>query len=138
MRLRLLLFSLTLLSISASAQRRVNFTINAAQERKPISPLIYGTNDDYKFAPSKRIGGNRITNYNWENNASNAGRDWYHESDNYVPWGQGVPDNQYDVPGAALKSFQTRSLAQNAYSLVTLPMAKYVTRDKNGGVSEQQ
>lgn len=135
---RLLLFLLIFFSLSAAAQRRVNFTINTTQDRKQINPLIYGTNDDYKFALSKRLGGNRVTNYNWENNASNAGRDWYHESDNYVPWWQGVPDNEYNVPGAALKYFHNRSLAQHAYSLVTIPMAKYVTKDKNGGVSEQQ
>ncbi|RYE14007.1 MAG: hypothetical protein EOP51_28870, partial [Sphingobacteriales bacterium] len=89
-------------------------------------------------ASSKRFGGNRITNYNWENNASNAGRDWFHESDNYVPWGQGVDEADYNVPGAAIKSFHGRSLQQKAYSLITLPMAKYVAADKNGAVSEAQ
>ncbi|WP_138994486.1 glycoside hydrolase family 44 protein [Larkinella sp. C7] len=129
---------LILLSRYAYSQTRVNFSINPQNSRKPISPLIYGTNDQYPYATAKRLGGNRITNYNWENNASNAGFDWFHESDNYVPGQQNVPENQYDVPGAALSTFHQRSLNQNAYSLVTLPMAKYVTKDKNGAVTPEQ
>jgi len=121
-----------------NAQVKVNLNVNTNAQRKAISPLIYGTNDNYLHAPSKRLGGNRITNYNWENNASNAGRDWYHESDNYVPWQQGVPENLFDSAGSAVKSFHQASLAQKAYSLITLPMAKYVTRDKNGAVSAAQ
>ncbi|MFC5412948.1 glycoside hydrolase family 44 protein [Larkinella bovis] len=122
----------------AYSQVLVKFSINTRNGRKPISPLIYGTNDQYPYATAKRLGGNRITNYNWENNASNAGFDWFYESDNYVPAQQQVPDSQYDVPGAALSSFHNRSLAQNAYSLVTLPMAKYVARDKNGAVTPEE
>ncbi len=125
-------------SIGAVAQIPVNFTIDAKKNRKAISPLIYGTNDNYPHARAKRLGGNRITNYNWENNASNAGRDWYNESDNYVPWQQGVPEDRYNEPGAALKFFQETSVRQGAYSLVTLPMAKYVTADKNGRVDSAQ
>ncbi|MES2810455.1 MAG: glycoside hydrolase family 44 protein, partial [Bacteroidota bacterium] len=129
---------LCLLTVQTQAQKRVTFTINTAQERKPISPLIYGTNDNYNKGTAKRMGGNRVTNYNWESNASNAGRDWFHSSDNYVPWERGVPENEYDVPGAALKYFHNTSLQQNAYSLITLPMAKYVTGDKNGSVTLEQ
>ncbi|HCL04897.1 MAG TPA: beta-mannosidase, partial [Chitinophagaceae bacterium] len=131
-----LVFLLTI--FFADAQKKAVFNINTAQQRKPISPFIYGTNDPYGFAGSKRLGGNRLTNYNWENNASNAGRDWYHESDNYVPWQQGVPDQEYDSAGAAIKYFHQRSLQQGAYSLVTLPLAGYVARDKNGAIAESQ
>ncbi|WP_128546139.1 glycoside hydrolase family 44 protein [Larkinella soli] len=134
----LLLLWLVAASGFTLAQTRVRFNVNTGNGRKPISPLVYGTNDHYPHAAAKRLGGNRITNYNWENNASNAGFDWYHNSDNYVPWQQGVPDAEYDTPGAALKYFQQRSLDQQAYSLVTLPMAKYVTKDKNGAVTPEQ
>lgn len=137
--LRLCLTGLfSLLVLQSGAQRRVTFKISTAQERKHISPLIYGTNDKYSFATAKRLGGNRLTNYNWENNASNAGRDWYHSSDEYVPWERGVPESEYDVPGSALKYFHNTSLSQQAYSLITLPMARYVTADRNGSVSEAQ
>src|SRR5687767_8700033 len=95
-----MLFLLCMFQITAQAQLKVNVSVNTNAQRKTISPLIYGTNDHYQFAPAKRLGGNRITNYNWENNASNAGRDWYHESDNYVPWQQGVPENLFDSTGS--------------------------------------
>ncbi|GAB3261034.1 hypothetical protein GCM10027347_25800 [Larkinella harenae] len=127
-----------LLGAHSYGQTRVNFTINPQNGRKAISPLVYGTNDVYPHAPAKRFGGNRTTNYNWENNASNAGRDWFYSNDPYVPWQQGVPEQDYDVPGAAIAAFHRRSLAQNAYSLITLPMAKYVAKDKNGAVPPEQ
>ncbi|WP_126247164.1 glycoside hydrolase family 44 protein [Chitinophaga rhizosphaerae] len=124
---------------SAQATRNVRFTIDAsAPNRKAISPLVYGTNDHYPYAPAKRMGGNRITGYNWENNASNAGEDWVHHSDDWVPAQWNTPGNQYDVPGSALKAFHNQSLQQGAYSLATLPMAGYVARDKNGTVSENE
>jgi hypothetical protein len=81
MRTLLLLLAASCLTLQTFAQLTVNFTINTAADRAPISPLIYGTNqilqstDNYK---SLRMGGNRITGLNWENNASNAGSDYFH------------------------------------------------------------
>ena len=49
---------------------------------KAISPWIYGSNStNIANRTFDRSGGNRTTGYNWENNASNAGADWYHHSD---------------------------------------------------------
>lgn len=136
------LFTCTLLTLAstvdtaAQAVRNVRFTIDAsAANRKPISPLVYGTNDHYPYATAKRMGGNRLTGYNWENNASNAGRDWLHQSDNWVPAQWNTPWDQYDVPGSALVAFHDQSLQQGAYSLATLPMAGYVAKDKNSDVT---
>lgn len=126
------------LTVTGSAQKQVRFSINTQQARKAISPLIYGTNDPYDRAGSLRLGGNRLSSYNWETNASNAGRDWIHSSDNYVPWTQRVPENEYDSTGSSLRYFQNRALSQNAYSLLTLPMAKYVAVDKFGAVPETE
>ena len=54
----------------------VTFTINAAADVHPISKYIYGVNQEiagnYAGATQSRLGGNRWTAYNWENNASNA------------------------------------------------------------------
>lgn len=123
----------------AQATRNVRFTIDAsAPHRKPISPLVYGTNDHYAPAPAKRMGGNRLTSYNWETNASNAGRDWIHHSDDWVPAQWNTPESQYNAPGAAVLAFHNQSLQQGAYSLATLPMAGYVAKDKNGTVDESQ
>ena len=65
----------------------MNITVDLKGERKEISPLIYGVNQyttnlkDVKTT-AVRQGGNRMTGYNWETNASNAGSDWKHSSDN--------------------------------------------------------
>ena len=57
----------------------VQFTVNEANGRVPISAFIYGTNQpDWQGGAHNltltRLGGNRWTAYNWENNASNAGK----------------------------------------------------------------
>ena len=68
----------------------VRFTIDAAPNsvRHPISPYIYGTNGARDIATNKqtvvRMGGNRWTAYNWENNASNAGSDWCFQNDGFL------------------------------------------------------
>ncbi len=118
----------------------VNITINTTQDRTPISPYIYGANQDLQGVkhPARRIGGNRMTGYNWENNASNAGSDWYHSSDNFIPSSMGIPDSQANVPGIALTWFHDQSIAMGAYSAITLQMAGYVAKDKNGIVSESE
>src|SRR5882757_4013852 len=63
-------------------------TIDITQQ-KPISPYIYGANNmqwgkmgsGYTLV---RQGGNRMTAYNWETNASNAGSDYRHQNDGYL------------------------------------------------------
>src|ERR1041384_1542448 len=71
----------------------VTFTIDTGQERASISPYIYGTNQDLTGTErwtARRLGGNRLTGYNWENNASNAGSDWQQSSDNFLCTNVGV------------------------------------------------
>lgn len=124
------------------AQNDVHITINTSLDRKPISPYIYGSNgqsdDRDEHITARRIGGNRLTGYNWENNASNAGSDWEQSSDNYLTWLAGIPSSQENRLGIVLTSFHDTSLAMNTYSLVTLQMAGYVARDKNGSVTEAE
>ena len=78
-----LAFALT----SPALAQTVNFTVNPAQTQA-ISPYIYGINGDltgdYSNNTLLRSGGNRLTAYNWENNASNAGSDWYFQNDNLM------------------------------------------------------
>ncbi len=110
--------------------------IDVSKDRSPISPYIYGTNQDIARdanITARRFGGNRTTGYNWENNASNAGNDWKHFSDNWLSENWGMPGD-FDKPGALLKHFHQKSKNLNAYSIVTLPLAGYVARDKNGEV----
>lgn len=124
----------------AQAALAVTFTIDVNAERKPISPYIYGTNRltaDSGLYSAARLGGNRWTGYNWENNASNAGSDWYHSSDDFLCWALNCPD--WNKPAGALKTFIGYvAERQGEYALLTLPMAGYVAADKDGTVSERQ
>jgi hypothetical protein len=117
----------------------VSFTVDTSAERAAISPYIYGTNDvaDNEDWKARRIGGNRLSTYNWENNASNAGEDYFHLSDNYIPWYYGgVPyGGNMEQPGIGIAGFHQKALNEGAYSLVTLQTAGYVARDKDGAVS---
>jgi len=129
-----------LLLIASQVYAEVTVTINTLQERKPISPYIYGVNQDMAGVnPTvRRMGGNRMTGYNWENNYSNAGSDWYHSSDDFIPWYLGIPESQRRIPGIALTWFHNQSLQQGAKSIITLQMAGYVAKDGNGTVSEEE
>ena len=128
---------MAVISTPALCQQFV-FKINPDSARRAISPFIYGTNQDYDHAGSKRLGGNRLTGYNWENNASNAGTDWLNESDDYEISDQGVPPADAQTPGSVIRYFHNKSLAMKAYSLVTLPLAGYVAKDMNGQVSQAE
>ncbi len=130
------LLLLIFVSTQAQAQVSVNFTVDTGDPQGEISPLIYGTNSNsLEISPANRTGGNRWSGYNWENNASHAGADWYHHNDNYLPWNLGIPSNKSDNPGICLRAIHERNLAGNTYTLLTLPMAGYASRDKDGEVT---
>ncbi len=107
----------------------VNFTIDPQQDVAPISPFIYGVNQGLSGAYSnntlERLGGNRWTAYNWENNASNAGSDWNYQNDDYLGGGT--------TPGGAVMPALQDAAAHNAGAIVTVPINGYVAADKNGG-----
>lgn len=107
----------------------IHFTIDEAQQRTPISPYIYGTNQpEWEGAAHgltlTRLGGNRWTAYNWETNASNAGNDYMHQNDGYLGGG--------DTPGEAVRPAVAAALKAGAAVIVTVPMAGYVSADKRG------
>ena len=120
----------------------VAFSINTSLDTAHISPFIYGANaltvDRDVRITARRLGGNRMTGYNWENNASNAGLDYIHESDDYMTWIFGIPLASENIPGITLTAFHDTSRAQGCYTLLTLPAAGYVARDKDGTVSAGQ
>ncbi len=81
----------------------LTFEVDAAKVIRPISPYVYGINsqkDDSSGATVRRMGGNRQTGYNWENNASNAGSDYEHQSDEWPCTVLGYKD--CGVPGRAV------------------------------------
>lgn len=107
----------------------VTFTIQSDEAVRAISPFIYGTNqmnESTAHLKMGRSGGNRWTAYNWETNASNAGSDWQYSSDNYL--------SSSDVPGEAVRVAVEESLSHGAAHVVTVPMAGYVSADKDGPV----
>jgi hypothetical protein len=108
----------------------VVFSVNSGQNVKSISPYIYGMNF---FAGSSltnpvtldRLGGNRWTGYNWETNYSNAGHDWYFQSDTYLGSGP---------PGEAIRPSLEDAAANGRALVVTVPIAGYVAADAAGPV----
>ena len=88
----------------------VHFNIDALQNVHNISRFIYGVNQSLSGAYSnntfERVGGNRLTAYNWENNASNAGSDYLFQNDGYLGGG--------DTPGGAMIPAITDAANHNA------------------------
>jgi hypothetical protein len=115
----------------------VQISVDTGSGRMPISPYVYGTDQDLPgvTAPgARRFGGNRLTGYNWETNASNAGTDYLNESDNYLV--SQLPADEQGTPAIALTSFHDQSLAVGTpYTILTLQMAGYVAADENGPVT---
>ena len=114
----------------------MNVTVDLKGERKEISPLIYGVNQytaDLKdvTATAVRQGGNRMTAYNWETNASNAGSDWKHSSDNNL--------SDSSDPADCVQVLSKQAAKNNVnYKLTTLQLAGYVSADKDGTVTEEE
>lgn len=114
----------------------ITFDIQSTQGVHPISPYVYGVNDGSKAASAHativRAGGNRMTAYNWENNASNAGSDYQFENDDYLCSGGGcLPDG--NTAGGFLKGVVSGAHAAGAAALITVPMVDYVSADKSPG-----
>jgi hypothetical protein len=107
----------------------VLFTIDSTMNAHPISRYIYGTNQGDLNAEAKgltmtRVGGNRLTAYNWETNASNAGSDYLYENDNYL--------STSSVPGDPMKNAVQAAVSSDASIIMTVPIAGWVSADENG------
>jgi hypothetical protein len=115
------------LAFSGAQPEPVVFQVDGSK-RSPISPFVYGHNHpDWKqgWTPTiSRAGGNRLTAYNWETNASNAGSDWYHQNDNLMGG---------DVPGEPIRKTVAAAHEHGAACIVTVPIIGRVAADKNGG-----
>ena len=71
-----------------------------------------------------RQGGNRMTAYNWETNASNAGSDYQHQNDGFL--------SESAEPGLVSSSYMKAAQENGAAVLLTIPTLGYVSADKNG------
>lgn len=119
----------------------VDIVVDLSKESKTISPYIFGVNEELMgtsvMPTAIRAGGNRSSAYNWETNASNAGSDKEHFSDNYFP--QIMDKELADVPGAMSINLSRKCKEKNsAYPMTTLQLAGYVSADMNGAVSESE
>jgi hypothetical protein len=115
----------------------VTFVINTSKGLRAISPLIYGVNADKSVGSVSsfntmvaetrpgliRMGGNRWTAYNWENNDSNAGSDYEYENDDFL--------TASTKPAAAVVPTVKAAETEGATALVTVPIAGYVSADRN-------
>ncbi|MBK7857906.1 MAG: endoglucanase A [Archangiaceae bacterium] len=105
----------------------VQLTVRSNVGRHSISALVYGTNQPGTNTgyTLRRMGGNRLTAFNWENSASNAGVDYMFQNDNRL--------SSSNTPGAAVTSVLDEARTAHAAALLTVPIVDYVAADKNGG-----
>ncbi len=107
-----------------AADVRVDVRVDTA--RVAISPLIYGINggaDVGRDRPAvQRAGGNRLTAYNWENNASNAGTDYCNQNDRTFG-GPGSP------PAAAYRGLLDDARTRGTAAVLTVPIIDRVAAD---------
>jgi Glycoside hydrolase family 44 len=107
----------------------VTLDVHTARDEQPISPLIYGVNGAPELAKNRftvvRSGGNRMTAYNWENNASNAGSDYMFQNDGYI--------SNSNEPAKPILDGLTGAASVRAAAIVTIPLVDHVSADKNGG-----
>ncbi len=114
-----------------------------------ISPYIYGFgavsgaselwSADNQFSLF-RLGGNRFTGYNWENNMSHAGSDWRYQNDLYLCSNLNPIVTMKDCsnPGGVVSGFAKQVFGVNgsgptASILVTIPIIGYVAYKATDG-----
>ncbi len=106
----------------------VSFEIQTDRKAGRISPLIYGINGLVDVPNNRwgllRSGGNRLTAYNWENNASNAGADYLYQNDSLM--------SASDSPAQPLLEMLDAASKVSAATLITLSNMDYVSADKKG------
>jgi len=121
-------------SATPTAPAAVNVTITVDPTKtRAISPFIYGTNFyvGNTNAPAlltlDRAGGNRWTAYNWINNGSNAGNDYFYENDDYLC--QTALGCDASKPAEAVRMLIADDQQAGLASLVTLQLQGYVSKD---------
>lgn len=115
----------------------LTLTVTTDANVREISPLIYGITPRPNVAcddPTARftlcrLGGNRWSTYNWENNAANAGADSGGCSLNTDALGTS------DTAGLTVTNMIDTAEANSATTVLTVPMIDYVAADKIGGGS---
>ena len=110
--------------LAAATNPSVTLTIDAAANRHPISPLIYGVAFATQAqlaelnAPLNRQGGNATSRYNWQANAYNRAADWYFESIGEAS----------ATAGESADTFIDQSRVAGAQPVLTVPMLDWVAK----------
>ncbi len=104
----------------------VAVAIDPAQDRRAISPYVYGVSygDGPTPYPVRRWGGNSATRYNWRQDVSNRAGDWFFMNiaeDTDVPR---LPD------GSTADRFVDDARADGAEPLLTVPLIGWTPRDR--------
>lgn len=118
---------------------QVLFSIDPTKDQQSISPYIYGTNMESEVRSGVkmyRMGGNRWTTYNWENNASNSGNDNDHTNGNWLCVLQSCSAQNANKPGEAIRLGVQRAFVAGAVPLVTIPIGDYLAADKTTRVTQ--
>jgi len=113
--------------------------VNAGQVVRTISPYVYGVNSqpaEGTGATVRRMGGNRGTAYNWEIDASSAGSDFNHSSDNWSCTSMGY--RTCGQPGAQYLEFAAANRRAGWETVASIPLVDYVVADRDGAVPENQ
>src|SRR6266480_1714207 len=132
--LRCLVLVFLLVTGRGATAQDITLSIDAVHDRHVIPAAVYGVNDlGIAGSAVHRHGGNRHTGLNWENNASNAGTDYFNSSDSYLGSNAGIGNSQ--TPSALLQAWLIADRTQGLQSIITLPLAGYVAADMNGSVS---
>jgi len=103
-----------------------NVTVDAAHDRHPISPLIYGLigGDDAQLSRMgvtlRRHGGNQLSRYNWKLNTTNSGGDEFYFQ---------------RQPARSVDDFVTQTKAAGAQSLIELPTIGWVSKGLDDGAN---
>jgi hypothetical protein len=102
-------------------------TVDATANVHPISPLIYGMNSygvDQSMAttlmiPIERWGGDGTTRYNWEQDSSNAGGDWYF---------MGGSGTSTPTPSAGPDALEAKDKASGGTTDMTIPIIPWINK----------
>jgi hypothetical protein len=118
------LLAIIAIGVVTSAHAQTTISVDAAANRRPISPEIYGLS----FAPGpllpllnvalNRSGGNATTRYNWQANASNRASDWYFESISEEGAG----------PGEGVDGFIADTRFGDGEPMITLPIIGWAAK----------
>lgn len=116
----------------------VTVSVDPELDRRPVSPHIFGVNFGSSTQaaqlrwPVRRWGGNSVTRYNWQNDTSNKGSDWFFMN---------VPEDNEDpgaLPsGSAADRFLAETRAAGGEPILTVPLIGWTpkARQKDWGFS---